>query len=135
MIYEMLGIRGGVVMMTVHFLAGVVLVGIGINLFIAMPILSTRSGVVFARTRQLLSLLFDTSAITGSWSSGSSALAPALDPIDLLHLLQGYSLMVDGLTPADSLRLLEQGLGQHRRLGCGVFVAHQSTAAVGTPQW
>lgn len=49
--------------------------------------------------------------------------------------LQGYSLMVDGLAPADSLRLLEQGLGRHRRLGCGVFVAHKSTAAVGTPPW
>jgi CRISPR-associated protein Cas6 len=51
---------------------------------------------------------------------------------DALH---GYSLMLDGLTPKDSMRLLEQGLGQHRRLGCGVFVAHKSTAAVGTPQW
>lgn len=49
--------------------------------------------------------------------------------------LQGYSLMVDGLTPTDAMRLLEQGLGRHRRLGCGVFVAHKSTAAVGAAPW
>lgn len=49
--------------------------------------------------------------------------------------LQGYSLMVDGLSPGDSMRLLEQGLGQHRRLGCGVFVPHRSTAAVGAASW
>lgn len=47
--------------------------------------------------------------------------------------LQGYSLMVDGLSAADSLRLQELGIGRHRRLGCGVFVPHKSAAAVGTP--
>lgn len=49
--------------------------------------------------------------------------------------LQGYSLMVDGLSPTDSMRLLEQGLGRHRRLGCGIFDAHRSTAAVGAAAW
>lgn len=49
--------------------------------------------------------------------------------------LQGYSLMVDGLSPAASLWLLEHGLGRQRRLGCGVFDAHRSTAAVGTVPW
>lgn len=49
--------------------------------------------------------------------------------------LQGYSLMVDGLSPDDSMRLLQQGLGRHRRLGCGVFDAHRSTAAVGATAW
>lgn len=44
--------------------------------------------------------------------------------------LSGYSLMVDGLSPADSLQLLESGLGRHRRLGCGVFVPHRSAAAL-----
>jgi CRISPR-associated protein Cas6 len=43
----------------------------------------------------------------------------------------GYSLMLDGLSPAASLRVLESGLGRHRRLGCGVFVPHKSSAAVG----
>lgn len=45
--------------------------------------------------------------------------------------LQGFSLMLDGLSPAGSLRVLEAGLGRHHRLGCGVFVPHKSTAAVG----
>lgn len=45
--------------------------------------------------------------------------------------LQGFSLMLDGLAPSGSLRVLEAGLGRHRRLGCGVFVPHKSTAAVG----
>lgn len=45
--------------------------------------------------------------------------------------LAGFSLMVDGLSTAASLRLLERGIGQHRRLGCGVFVPHRSAAAVG----
>lgn len=53
----------------------------------------------------------------------------AVDGCDLL----GCSLMLDGLEPADSLRVLERGLGSHRRLGCGLFVPHKSTAAVGTP--
>jgi CRISPR-associated protein Cas6 len=45
--------------------------------------------------------------------------------------LVGCSLMVDGLTPENSLRLLECGMGRHRRLGCGLFVPHKSPAAVG----
>ncbi|MDP1900597.1 MAG: type I-MYXAN CRISPR-associated protein Cas6/Cmx6 [Rubrivivax sp.] len=47
--------------------------------------------------------------------------------------LQGFSLMLDGLSPATALRVLETGLGRHRRLGCGLFVGHKSAAAVGTP--
>jgi len=43
----------------------------------------------------------------------------------------GFSLMLHGLTPEDSLRAQEFGLGQHRMLGCGVFVPHKSIAAVG----
>lgn len=45
--------------------------------------------------------------------------------------LTGYSLMLDRLSPADSLRVLESGLGLHRRLGCGLFVPHKSASAVG----
>lgn len=44
--------------------------------------------------------------------------------------LTGFSLMLDGLSPADSLRVLESGLGRHRRLGCGLFVPHKSAAAI-----
>jgi len=47
--------------------------------------------------------------------------------------LHGYSLMLDGLSAAGALRLLEAGLGPHRRLGCGLFVPHKSASAVGTP--
>jgi CRISPR-associated protein Cas6 len=47
--------------------------------------------------------------------------------------LHGYSLMLDGLGSAAALRLLEAGIGPHRRLGCGVFVPHKSAAAVGAP--
>lgn len=46
-------------------------------------------------------------------------------------VLQGFSLMLDGLSPTAALRVLEAGLGRHRRLGCGVFVPHRSAAAVG----
>jgi CRISPR-associated protein Cas6 len=47
--------------------------------------------------------------------------------------LLGCSLMLTGLDTAQSLVLLQQGLGPHRRLGCGLFVPHRSAAAVGTP--
>ncbi|EHR72147.1 CRISPR-associated protein Cas6, subtype MYXAN [Burkholderiales bacterium JOSHI_001] len=46
--------------------------------------------------------------------------------------LTGFSLMLHGLTPPASLRVLEAGLGAHRRLGCGLFVPHRSAAAVGS---
>lgn len=45
--------------------------------------------------------------------------------------LKGFSLMLHGLRRRDSLRVLEQGLGPHRLMGCGVFVPHKSAAAVG----
>ncbi|HET9821415.1 MAG TPA: type I-MYXAN CRISPR-associated protein Cas6/Cmx6 [Burkholderiaceae bacterium] len=46
----------------------------------------------------------------------------------------GYSVMLDGLSAADALRVQEAGLGRHREWGCGVFVPHKSAAAVGTPE-
>lgn len=45
--------------------------------------------------------------------------------------LTTFSLMVHDVPPADSLRLQERGLGAHRLLGCGIFVPHKTTAAVG----
>ena len=45
--------------------------------------------------------------------------------------LHGFSLMLHGLRAAAALRVLEQGLGAHRLMGCGVFVPHKSAAAVG----
>lgn len=47
------------------------------------------------------------------------------------HELHGYSLMLHGLREAAAVRVLEQGLGAHRWMGCGVFVPHKSAAAVG----
>ena len=60
-------------------------------------------------------------AICGRWQSLES------------NALVGCSLMVDRLAPADSVRLLERGIGRHRRLGCGLFVPHKSSSAVGVP--
>jgi CRISPR-associated protein Cas6 len=45
--------------------------------------------------------------------------------------LVGFSLMLHGLSAADALRVLETGVGRHRRLGAGLFVPHRSAAAVG----
>ena len=46
--------------------------------------------------------------------------------------LRGFSLMLDGLGVMDSLRMLDTGLGAHRRWGCGVFIPHKSAVAVGS---
>jgi CRISPR-associated protein Cas6 len=45
--------------------------------------------------------------------------------------LPAFSLMLDGLSPGDALRMLEHGIGAHRLWGCGLFVPHKSAAAVG----
>lgn len=45
--------------------------------------------------------------------------------------LHAFSLMLDGLSSGDALRLLEHGIGAHRLWGCGLFVPHKSAAAVG----
>jgi CRISPR-associated protein Cas6 len=47
------------------------------------------------------------------------------------EMLVGFSVMLHGLATAASLRVLEAGVGRHRRLGCGLFVPHKSAAAVG----
>ena len=45
--------------------------------------------------------------------------------------IDGYSLMLHGLSRSASMRVLQQGLGPYRLMGCGVFVPHKSAAAVG----
>ncbi|MCF8197558.1 MAG: type I-MYXAN CRISPR-associated protein Cas6/Cmx6 [Sulfuritalea sp.] len=45
--------------------------------------------------------------------------------------VRGFSLMLHGLGNADSLAMQETGLGEHRALGCGIFVPHKSVVAVG----
>jgi hypothetical protein len=36
--------------------------------------------------------------------------------------LPGFAVQLHGLTPEDSLHLQDAGLGDHRKLGCGVFL-------------
>ena len=43
----------------------------------------------------------------------------------------GFSLMLHELSPEHSLRMQAAGLGEGRKLGCGIFVPHKSAAAVG----
>lgn len=46
----------------------------------------------------------------------------------------GFSLMLTGLKPAESVRVQTAGVGPHRKLGFGIFVPHRSTAAVGSDE-
>jgi CRISPR-associated protein Cas6 len=55
--------------------------------------------------------------------------------LDAGRILVGYSLMLHGLSPADSRLAQERGVGQQRKLGCGLFVPHKSVAAVGSRDW
>lgn len=43
----------------------------------------------------------------------------------------GYSLMLHGLPVEHAIRVQQQGLGLHRKLGCGIFIPHKSITAVG----
>ena len=43
----------------------------------------------------------------------------------------GFSLMLHGLSAAHSLRIQQLGLGDARKLGCGIFVPHKTATAVG----
>lgn len=43
----------------------------------------------------------------------------------------GYGLALHGLSPADSLRLQQHGLGAARRLGCGIFLHHKIIEGAG----
>lgn len=43
----------------------------------------------------------------------------------------GYSLMLHGLPIEHAIRVQQQGLGLHRKLGCGIFIPHKSITAVG----
>jgi CRISPR-associated protein Cas6 len=44
--------------------------------------------------------------------------------------LQTRSLMVAGLTPEESIRLQQTGLGSHPLLGCGIFIPHKGIDSV-----
>ena len=40
------------------------------------------------------------------------------------------SLMIDGLTPQESILVQQRGLGTQKELGCGIFLPHKGIAAV-----
>jgi CRISPR-associated protein Cas6 len=44
--------------------------------------------------------------------------------------IETRSLMLADLTPEESLRLQQQGLGPHRSMGCGLFIPHKGIEAV-----
>lgn len=46
--------------------------------------------------------------------------------------LRGYSLMLHGLSANHALRLQQLGMGEGRKLGCGIFVPHRTAHAVGS---
>jgi CRISPR-associated protein Cas6 len=48
--------------------------------------------------------------------------------------IETRSLMLADLTPEESLRLQQQGLGPHRAMGCGLFIPHKGIAAVHRPK-
>jgi CRISPR/Cas system CSM-associated protein Csm4 (group 5 of RAMP superfamily) len=41
--------------------------------------------------------------------------------------------MLASLTPDESLRLQQHGLGPHRTMGCGIFIPHKGIDAVKKP--
>ena len=45
-------------------------------------------------------------------------------------LRHGFSVLLHGMTPEQSLRLQDQGLGELRLQGCGIVVPYKSVAAV-----
>ncbi len=45
-------------------------------------------------------------------------------------LLHTRSLMIADLSPADSLKLQQEGLGKHQHLGCGIFLPMKGIQAV-----
>ncbi len=45
--------------------------------------------------------------------------------------VSGFSLLLHGLTPAQSLAVQESGIGEGRKIGCGIFIPHKSVVAVG----
>ena len=44
--------------------------------------------------------------------------------------VSGYSLMLHGLPVEHSILVQQQGLGSHRKIGCGVFIPHKSINAL-----
>lgn len=47
------------------------------------------------------------------------------------NAVSGYSLLLHSLPLEHAIHMQQQGLGAHRKLGCGIFIPHKSIAAVG----
>jgi hypothetical protein len=47
------------------------------------------------------------------------------------ELIETRSLMIADLDKFSSVKLQEAGIGLHRHMGCGIFVAHKGIKAVG----
>lgn len=47
------------------------------------------------------------------------------------NTVAGYSLLLHSLPVEHAIHMQQQGLGAHRKLGCGIFIPHKSIAAVG----
>lgn len=79
----------------------------------------TDEAALMARARRELDAI-DVRAqpVCGRWQAPEGALV-------------GCSVMLSGLTRAESLRVLHRGVGPQRLLGCGLFIPHKSAAAVG----
>jgi CRISPR-associated protein Cas6 len=45
-------------------------------------------------------------------------------------IASGFSLMLHGLPVEHSLLVQQQGLGMHRKIGCGIFIPHKSITAL-----
>lgn len=45
-------------------------------------------------------------------------------------IVSGFSLMLHGLPVEHSLLVQQQGLGKHRKIGCGIFIPHKSITAL-----
>ena len=48
------------------------------------------------------------------------------------QLVRGYSLLLHNLPLAQAIAVQQQGIGLHRKLGCGLFIPHKSIVAVGS---
>ena len=46
-------------------------------------------------------------------------------------MLRTRSLMLSDLSTGESVRLQQQGLGPHGKMGCGIFIPHKGIESVG----
>ncbi len=58
--------------------------------------------------------------IRAQWICGRRQVLDAYDPV-----ISGYSLVLHHLSPEQSLQIQGLGLGEHRSLGCGLFVPYK----------